>query len=572
MKIKNISLIIFLILIIGCKNKTQQLDDIAQRPIIGCAPIMTDMAWYDSDNKAPIIEGLDVLNFPITTKSKLVQHYFNQGLVLAYGFNHAEAARSFYYATKLDPNCAMAYWGFAYVLGPNYNAAMKDDNYKRAFKAVQKAIDLNKDCSPIEKALINALSKRYKIKVLKDRNHLDIAYSNAMKTVLQDFPNDADVITLYAESLMDLHPWDLWDKEGNAKKWTPEIISTLNHAFTINPKHPGANHLNIHVLEASFEPEKGLNSAQLFDEGLVPGAGHLVHMPSHIYIRTGDYHKGSLSNIQAIKVDSSYITSCYAQGAYPLTLVPHNYHFLAATATLEGNSKWAIQAANKVSESANLQLMKEPGWGTIQHFYTIPYYVNVKFGRWEEILKMKNQDTTLKYPEAVRNYARGMAYLGKKDIKNAKKESNFLEKYANDQSLKEIKIWEVNSVYELLQIASKVLKAEILASESNYSESINLLKEAIIIEDGLTYQEPPDWFFSVRHHLGAVQIEANKHTDAIQTFKEDLKRLPKNGWALHGLKLAYTKLNDTKKALEIDTRLTIIWATADIKLTTARIK
>lgn len=513
-----------------------------------------------------------MLNFPITTENKLVQQYFNQGLVLAYGFNHAEAARSFYYATKLDPNCAMAYWGFAYVLGPNYNAGMEEDNYERAFKAVQKAIDLSTNVTPIEKALINALSKRYEKEVTGDRSLLDIAYANAMKTVVRNFPENADITVLYAESLMDLHPWDLWDKEGNAKEWTPEIISILNNALSINPKHLGAHHLNIHLVEASFEPEKGLYSAQLFDEGLVPGAGHLVHMPSHIYIRTGDYHKGSLSNIRAIKVDSSYITGCYAQGAYPLTLVPHNYHFLAATATLEGNSKWAITAANKVSAGANQQLMKEPGWGTIQHFYTIPYYVNIKFGKWDDILKMKNEETSLKYPEAVRNYARGMAFLGKNDIINAEKELNYLEKHANDQSLIEVRIWELNSVHDLLQIASKVLKAEILSSKSNYSESIKLLKEAILIEDGLTYQEPPDWFFSVRHNLGAVQIEAKKYEDAIQTFKEDLKRLPKNGWALHGLKSAYKELNDNEKVNEIEARLITIWATADIRLSTARIK
>ncbi len=571
MKIKHFSLFIILILIIGCKNKTNS-NDISQRPFIACTPLTTDAEWYKTDNKAPIIDGLDVLNFPITTENKLVQQYFNQGLVLAYGFNHAEAARSFYYATKLDPNCAMAYWGFAYVLGPNYNAGMEEDNYERAFKAVQNAIDLSKDGTPLEKALINALSKRYEKEAIEDRSTLDIAYSNAMKTVLHDFPDNADVITLYAESLMDLHPWDLWDKEGNAKEWTPEIISTLDNALRINPKHLGAHHLNIHVVEASFEPENGLNSAQIFDDGLVPGAGHLVHMPSHIYIRTGDYHKGSLSNLRAIKVDSNYITGCYAQGAYPLTLVPHNYHFLAATATLEGNSKWAIEAANKVSEGANLQLMKKPGWGTIQHFYTIPYYVNVKFGKWKDILKMKNEDTTLKYPEAVRNYARGMAFLGIKDIINAKKELNYLEKHANDQSLSEIKIWETNSVYDLLQIASKVLKAEILASESNYIESIILLKEAIMIEDGLTYQEPPDWFFSVRHNLGAVQIKAEKYEDAIDTYEEDLVRLPKNGWALHGLKLAYTKLNIPNEISEIDEKLNTIWATADTKLSSSKIK
>jgi len=557
---------------IGCKNKTDS-NDISQRPFIACAPLTTDADWYKTDNIAPIIDGLDVLDFPVTTKINLVQQYVNQGLVLAYGFNHAEAARSFYYATKLDPECAMAYWGFAYVLGPNYNAGMESDNYERAYTAIQTALQLsNNDISPKEKALINALSKRYVKDPVDDRSELDLAYSNAMGDVYKNFPDDADVTTLYAESMMDLHPWDLWDKEGNTKEWTPKIISTIEHAIAINPKHPGAHHFYIHVVETSFEPEKGLNSAQLFDNDLVPGAGHLVHMPSHIYIRTGDYHKGTLSNIRAISVDSSYVSACNAQGAYPLSYFPHNYHFMAATATLEGNSKWAIEASDNVAEHSNILLMKEPGWGTIQHYYTIPYYIYAKFGKWEEILEMKNADPSLKYPEAVRNYARGMAFLGLGDVTSAKKELNSLENYANDESLKEITIWDINSVDVLLQIAKRVLKAEILASESYFDESIALLNEAVIIEDGLNYNEPPDWFFSVRHHLGAVQIEAEKYEDAINTFEEDLKRLPKNGWALHGLKLAYTKLDNQNKTSEIDDKLKTIWATADIKLSSSRIK
>jgi tetratricopeptide (TPR) repeat protein len=572
MKIKYFYLFVILCLFIGCKDKTDS-NDISQRPFIACAPLTTDADWYKIDNIAPIIDGLDVLDFPVTTKINLVQQYVNQGLVLAYGFNHAEAARSFYYATKLDPECAMAYWGFAYVLGPNYNAGMEPDNYERAYTAIQTALQLsNNDISPKEKALINALSKRYVKDPVDDRSELDLAYSNAMGDVYKNFPDDADVTTLYAESIMDLHPWDLWDKEGNTKEWTPKIISTLEHAITISPKHPGAHHFYIHVVETSFEPENGLNSAQLFDDDLVPGAGHLVHMPSHIYIRTGDYHKGTLSNIRAISVDSSYVSACNAQGAYPLSYFPHNYHFMAATATLEGNSKWAIEASDNVAEHSNILLMKEPGWGTIQHYYTIPYYIYAKFGKWEEILEMKNADPSLKYPEAVRNYARGMAFLGLGNVTSAKKELNSLENYANDESLKEITIWDINSVDVLLQIAKRVLKAEILAKESKYDESIALLKEAVIIEDGLNYNEPPDWFFSVRHHLGAVQIEAEKYEEAIKTFEEDFIRLPKNGWALHGLKLAYTNLDNQNKINEINERLKTIWATADIKLSSSRIK
>ena len=566
-------LIFILILLIGCKSEENKSKDVSQYPQVMCTPVTTDKEWYKSDNIAPLFEGLDVLNFQISTSNKLAQKYFNQGLVLSYAFNHAEAARSFYYATKLDSSCAMAYWGYALVLGPNYNAGMESDNYLRAFDAVQKAMELSsKNTTPKEKSLINALSKRYANGQIEDRTELDIAYSNAMETVFNDFPKDADIGALYAESMLDLHPWDLWDAAGNAKEWTPNILSTLEQVLVINPNHIGANHFYIHAVEASKEPEKGLGSAQLFDEGLVPGAGHLVHMPCHIYIRTGDYHKGTLANIKAVMLDSSYITACHAQGVYPLAYYPHNYHFMAATATLEGNSKWAIEAANKVSEYSNKQLMKEPGWGTIQHYYTIPYYVYVKFGKWDEILAMKNADTTLKYPEAVRHYAKSMAYLGKGDVAEAKKELHSLEKYSTDESLKEITVWDINSVYTLIQIAHKVLKGEILASESRFEESIKVLKEAVEIEDNLNYNEPPDWFFSVRHHLGAVQNEAKKYEDAIKTFEEDLDRFPKNGWALHGLKSAYSALNDRNKVAVIEKSLKVIWATADIELSNSRLK
>ncbi len=537
-----------------------------------CAPVTADTLWYQSDNAAPLFEGLDVIQFSITTNNDKAQRYFNQGLALSYGFNHAEAARSFYYATKLDPNCAMAYWAYAYVLGPNYNAGMESGNYLRAFNAIQMALDLSDACSTKEQALIHALSKRYVKEAILDRSSLDIAYSKAMKQVYLQYPDDANIGALYAESLMDLHPWDLWDKSGKAREWTPEILDVLDQTLKVDPKHIGAHHFYIHAVEASNHPENGLNSAKLLDEGLAPGSGHLVHMPSHIYIRTGDYAKGTVSNINAVKVDSTYITTCHAQGAYPLAYYPHNYHFMAATATLEGNQKWAIIGADKVSELVNVQLMKEPGWGTLQHYYSIPYYVYVKFGLWDKILAMENDDPTLKYPEAVRHYARGMSFLGIQKIDEAKKELQALERYASDESLKSITVWDINSVYTLIQIAKLVLKAEVLANEKMYAKSISLLKEAIVIEDALNYNEPPDWFFSVRHHLGAVQVEAQQYHEAVNTFEEDLERLPKNGWALHGLRRAYEGLNDKTKVEEMNTALETIWASASVELNGSRIK
>jgi len=533
-------------------------------------PVTNDDDWYTTNKKAPLFDNLGNHSFPISTENELVQKYFDQGLILAYGFNHAEAARSFYYAAKLDPECAMAYWGYAYVLGPNYNTAgyMESKNYPIAYDAIQKALSF----TPKERALIEAMSERYTKDVPRERIHLDQAYSDAMKTAFETFPEDPDIGTIYAESLMNMHPWDLYEADGAEKPWTAEIVETLEKVIAENPNHPGAHHFYIHAVEASTTPDRGLHSAGLYDDGLVPGAGHLVHMPSHIYIRTGHYHKGTLANINAVASDSSYTTACHAQGVYPLTYYPHNYHFLAATATLEGNSYWGIKASEKMAEQISKQLMQEPGWGTLQHFYTIPYYVYVKCGKWDKILAHPDEVPSLNYPAAVRAYARGMAFLGKKDVENAQLELEKLETFAQDESLKELTIWDINSTYDLVQIARNVLKAEILATQKDYTKSIELLTEATKIEDALNYNEPPDWFFSVRHHLGAVQIEAENYQDAIETYREDLAVLPRNGWALHGMKLAYNKLGDTDKVAEIDQQLADIWASADLTINSSRIK
>jgi len=566
-------LVIVCILMFSCKKDPEPTKKaVAGKINYSCAPETTDAKWFESDSKAPLFEGMDIIDYPISTKNPEVQKYFNQGLAFAFGFNHAEAARSFYYATKLDSLSAMSFWGYAYVLGPNYNAGMEKDNYQRAFKAIQQAIKLSTNATEKEKALIEAMSKRYVEKPVDDRNSLDIAYSKAMKNVMDKFPDDNTIAAIYAESLMNLHPWDLYDKNGAAKKWTPEIESILEKILKREPKHIGANHFYIHAVEASNSPERGNASAALFDGGLAPTAGHLVHMPSHIYIRTGEYHKGTVANINAVKNDSTYVTLCHANGSYPLGLYPHNYHFLAACATLEGNYKWAMLAANETSKLVHPKTMITPGWEGLQHFYVIPYFVSVKFGKWDAILKMKIVSDTLKYPLAIAHYSKGMAYLGKKDNKNAKAELAALKVIAKDPYMKKISIWNINTFANILDIASKTLEGEILASEGKYDKSISLLKEAIAIEDKLNYNEPPDWFFSVRHHLGAVQIEAGKYNDAIKSYQEDLKTFPNNGWAQQGLKVAYEKLNNPAKAKEMDNLIEKSLAYADVKITTSRIK
>lgn len=557
------------LLLISCNGPAKRSagkTDTSQPITLRCSPQTTDKAWYTAGTKAPKLKGLEGIHFKISTNNQEAQDYFNQGMMLAYGFNHAEAARSFFEATRLDSTCAMAYWGFAYVLGPNYNAGMEDDNYQRAYKACQKAESLAGHCTGKEKALIQALTCRYAPEPPKVRSTLDSAYSGAMKKVYEAYPDDADISALYAESLMDMHPWDLYDKKTKAPRpWTPGILAVLEKLIKQYPRHPGAPHFYIHAVEASKHPERGLASANLLMT-LVPGSGHLLHMPSHIYIWTGDYHLGSLANIEAVKVDSAYVTACHAQGAYPLGYFPHNYHYLAATATLEGNSVLAWQAARKVQAHTSQDVMTQPGWGTLQHYYTIPYYVAVKFGMWDSILAIKEPGKDLVYPRAVLHYAKGMAYLGKNDIEQATNELSQLKTLAADSSLKELSIWNINSMYDIVQIAVNVLEAEVYHGRKQYDRSIELFHKAIAIEDNLNYNEPPDWFFSVRQALGPVLLDAGKYADAEKVYMDDLNTYAENGWALVGLYEALQKQGKDKQARAVKSRFDKAWQYADVKI------
>lgn len=569
---KNLPLFL-LTIFLNCKPATKDsASNKSATPVAICGAQTTDARWYQTEQVAPLLDGLGNLHYAISTDNPAAQQYFDQGLKLSYAFNHAEAGRSFYYASRLDSACAMCYWGFAYVLGPNYNGGMEPDNYQRAFEAVQNAMKLAGISTLKERQLIQALATRYVKDPVEDRHLLDSSYSAEMKKLHLAYPDDPEIAALYVESIMDLHPWDLWDKQGQPKPWTPEIVAIIERLIKQYPEHPGLHHFYIHAVEASFHPERGLASARKFDQGMVPGAGHLVHMSSHIYIRTGDYHEGSLANISAVRVDSQYVSSCHAQGVYPLAYYPHNYHFLAATATLEGKKSWALTASEKMSGHVDRQLMKDPDWATLQHYYLIPYFVLVKFGEWDSILARPEPMMDLPYVQAIRHYARGMAFLMKKNATEAREEMKQLDKISRDTVLKDLTIWAINSIADIVSIASKVLQAEILAAESSYDASIRLLGEAVTLEDGLAYNEPPDWFFSVRHHLGAVLLENKNYQEAIDIYRQDLRGLPKNGWAQHGLKTAFKNIKDQKSLAAVEKDILQSWKYSEIALETSRVK
>lgn len=558
--------LLFLLVAFSCRKAPETAQDVLTPSPMMCVPVLSDADWYTQNTPAPLLEGMDVIHYPVTTTSAEAQKYFDQGLLLSYAFNHAEAARSFYQASRLDSTCAMCYWGFAFVLGPNYNAGMEADHYARAYTAIQKAVALSDKVTPKEKVLINAMALRYTPEAPADRRSLDSAYMVAMKQAHLQFPDDVDIAALYAESLMDMHPWDLWNRDGTPKPWTPEILKAIEVSIRINPRHPGGHHYYIHALEASPYPEKALASAKVFDDGLVSHAGHLVHMPSHIYINTGDYHLGSLANINALKQDSLYVTQCHAFGAYPLAYYPHNYHFLAATATLEGKYEWAIDAAEKMAQHVNHKGMLIPDLATLQHFYSIPYFIRVKFGKWDEILRIGPPDSALIYPMAIRHYARGMAFASKKDLNHAREELDALRAIGAMDTLQKLTIWGINSLASITTIAQDVLEAEIAAASDHHEDAIRLLRDAVTLEDQLNYNEPPDWFFSVRHLLGDELIRAGKAEEAIGVFEEDLNNFPKNGWALSGLALAQRESHQPDKADATEKLFKEAWAYADVEL------
>jgi tetratricopeptide (TPR) repeat protein len=527
-------------------------------------------AYAQSDDRiAPLLDGMGDHHHPITTDSPMAQRYFDQGLVLSYAFNHAEAYRSFREAARRDPNCAMCYWGQALVLGPNINAGMDPDDASAAWSALQKARQRAGETTEREQAYIEALAARYAENPPDDRSALDRAYADAMRALAWRYPNDLDAVTLFAEALMDTMPWDYWTENREPRPATREVLAALKSVMARAPDHPGANHFYIHTVEA-VHPEWGIAAAERIGK-LVPGAGHLVHMPSHIYIRVGRYHDGSLANERAIEADQKYITQCHAQGLYPVAYVPHNYHFLWATTTFEGRGERAIAAARSMAELIDTEQMRAPGYGTLQHYWITPLYALVRFGRWDAILEHPEPAEDLIYPRAVWRYGRAMAFLRTGALDRAAQELGRLRLLTENPALEEVTVWDINTTAHIMQIAAEVVAGELAAARGDDDAAIRHLEAAVVLEDDLNYDEPPTWHHPVRQTLGAVLLKAGQPERAEAVYREDLARFPDNGWSLYGLAESLRAQGEPEAARAVQARFDEAWQWADVMLTSSRL-
>jgi tetratricopeptide (TPR) repeat protein len=474
----------------------------------------------------PLFSGLGKHSRRVTTTSPDAQRYFDQGLAFVYGFNHDEAIRSFSQAAEIDPQCAMAHWGVALANGPHINNPVVDEAHaKAAWDALTRAREFVRQATPAERALIDALGARYAMPQPADRKPLDQAYADAMKQVRQAYPDDADVAALSAEALMDLRPWDLWKTDGTAQPGTNEIVSTLEQVLVKNPYHPLANHLYIHAVEASPLPEKADPAANRLRD-LQPGLGHMVHMPSHIDVRRGRWEAAAIANEKAIAADTKYKEAVSAQSFYRLYMA-HNRHMLAFSAMMQGQSEKALSAVQAMIAEMPPEWIKESA-AIADGFMAMPLEVMMRFGKWDDILAAPEPPESLPISRAMRLYARGVANaaLGKKADARAE-QTAFLE--AKGKVPPEA-FFGNNSAADILGVAEQLLAGEILYREGKVDRGIALLKDGVKREDALRYDEPPDWIQPVRHALGAMLVKANRPVEAAAVYREDLKRLPENGW------------------------------------------
>jgi len=531
--------------------------------IFGAAP--AQQHEMQSPAKAvTLMPGLGNLHHPVTTGKPQAQEFFDQGLRLIYAFNHEEATRSFQHAADLDPNLAMAYWGVAESLGPNYNDPDSDNaRFQQACQSIQKAVALAPSATLGEQAYIQAMAKRFPADPKADRRRAGEIYRDAMREVVKRFPDDLDAATLFAESSMDLSAWALWHSDGTPAPGTDEIIATLESVIRRDPTHMGAIHYYIHAVEASPNPERALAGAEKL-ASLAPAAGHLVHMPAHVYIRTGDFDAAVKANEQAAAADRAYIQSSGAQGMYPLMYYSHNLHFLAMAASMDGDYAAASKASAMLAAHVGPSVKDMP---PLESFMTVPIAVEIRFHKWDEILQLPQPDPAMKFTTFYGHFARGMALAAEGKAAEAEAEYRIVAETERQTSPDEIFDAPVNNkLKDILKIAENVLAAKIAVARHDAASATALLSEAVAIQDSLNYNEPQDWFFPVRESLGADLLQSGKAAEAEKIFRADLQRNPRNPRSLFGLCQALKAQNETYDARFVEKEFQTAWKGTDAKL------
>lgn len=527
----------------------------------GPVPAVAPQAAPAADPPPQIFAGLGSHHRKVSTGNPDAQRYFDQGLTWAFAFNHDEAIRSFREAARLDPKLAMAWWGVALCNGPHINNPMVDEAHAAAaWEALKKAEALAAGASPVEKALIRALGRRYAHPQPADRAPLDRAYAEAMREVWKTHPDDSDVGVLFAEAMMDLRPWDLW-RDGVAQPGTDELVAVLERVMAKTPDHPGALHLYVHAVEESPNPERAIAASDRL-RTMVPSSGHLVHMPSHIDTLVGRWGEAVESNQRAIASDRAYRARAPRQGFYRVYMA-HNHHMLAYAAMMDGQSTVALHAAREMVASIPEAYIRENP-GLVDGMLPAPIEVLMRFGRWEEVLAEPKPADDLPVSNAFRHFARATAFAATGRIEEAEAERKVFD--AACARIPEAAVVTFNPARKVLLIAKDMLAGEIAFRKGDADEAVRLLKAAVEKEDGLDYMEPPDWIQPVRHSLGAILLDMGRGEEAITVYREDLRRRPGNGWSLFGLARALRMRGHESEAAQVATRFETAWARADVRI------
>ena len=525
--------------------------------LISLCGAMASIAAIKNEPVPRLIPGLGDVHHPVSTKNREAQQFFDQGLKLVYGFNHDEARRSFQRAAEFDPKLAMAWWGVALTLGPNYNLPVDLEREKAGYDAVQRAVSLQDNASEPERAYINALTVRYSNDPHVDLHALDRAYKEAMGKLAARYPDDLDAVTLYAESAMNLNPWRLWSADGNPAEGTEEIVATLESVLKRDPNHLGANHYYIHAVEASRHPERALPSAARLEK-LAPAEGHLAHMPAHIYARVGDHFASAHCNEAAIAADKKFLGETQEQGVYRMMYYSHNLHFLAFASCMNGNFAGAKDAAAKLVANVAPSVK---AMSMLEGFLPTPIVVLFAFERWNDILKLPTPDKSLESTSAVWHSLRGIAFANMGKTSEAEQEQKeFRDLVAKIPPAKMYD--QLNNVGAVFKIHEHLLVAEIARSQHDEKAAIDSLKQAIAAEDALNYSEPPPWYPPVRPTLGRLLLATNRAPEAEKVFREDLDRNPRDARALAGLRDCLNAQGRKYEADQIDQQFHAAWKVA----------